>query len=121
MMDIFKMSATEIAKSVRSKKLSATEVTRAHLERIQSINASINAVVQKFPDEALASAVSVDELISQGKDPGVLCGVPITIKVNGDQIGQATTNGLNCPDFTGDPEVRILGYVKEQMWKQIFT
>ena len=94
MMDIFKMSATEIAKSVRSKKLSATEVTRAHLERIQSINASINAVVQEFPDEALASAVSVDELISQGKDPGVLCGVPITIKVNVDQIGQATTNGL---------------------------
>jgi len=28
---------------------------------------------------------------------------------------------LNCPDFTGDPEVRILGYGKEQMWKQIFT
>ena len=28
---------------------------------------------------------------------------------------------LNRPDFTGDPEVRILGYGKEQMWKQIFT
>jgi amidase len=94
MMDIVKMSATEIAESVRSKKLSATEVTRAHLERIECINGSINAVVQEFPDEALAAAESVDELISQGKDPGVLCGVPITIKVNVDQIGQATTNGL---------------------------
>ena len=28
---------------------------------------------------------------------------------------------VNRPDFTGDPEVRILGYGKEQMWKQIFT
>jgi hypothetical protein len=27
---------------------------------------------------------------------------------------------MNRPDFTGDPEVRILGYGKEQMWKQIF-
>ena len=59
MMDIVKMSATEIAKSVRSKKLSATEVTRAHLERIECINGSINAVVQEFPDEALAAAESV--------------------------------------------------------------
>ena len=28
---------------------------------------------------------------------------------------------VNRSDFTGDPEVRILGYGKEQMWKQIFT
>ena len=28
---------------------------------------------------------------------------------------------LNRPGFTGDPEVRILGYGKEQMWKQKFT
>jgi hypothetical protein len=28
---------------------------------------------------------------------------------------------MNRPGFTGDPEVRILGYGKEQMWKQIFT
>ena len=28
---------------------------------------------------------------------------------------------LNRPLFAGDPEVRILGYGKEEMWKQIFT
>lgn len=94
MTDLWKMSATEIADAVRSKQLSAAEVTHAHLERIGSINSSINAVVQEFPNEALASAKAVDEAISQGKDPGVLCGVPVTIKVNVDQTGQATTNGL---------------------------
>ena len=30
-------------------------------------------------------------------------------------------DNLNRPLFAGDPEVRILGYGKEQMWKQIFT
>ena len=94
MTDLWKMSATEIADAVRSKQLSAAEVTHAHLERTGSVNSLINAVVQESPDEALASAKAVDEAISQGKDPGVLCGVPVTIKVNVDQTGQATTNGL---------------------------
>jgi hypothetical protein len=30
-------------------------------------------------------------------------------------------SAVNRPLFAGDPEVRILGYGKEQMWKQIFT
>ena len=94
MSDLFRMSATEIADAVRSKRLSALEVTEAHLARISVVNPKINAVVQEFPDEALASARAVDALVAQGKDPGVLCGVPVTIKVNVDQKGHATTNGL---------------------------
>ncbi len=88
------MSATEIADAVRSRRLSAVEVTEAHLARSSDVNPKINAVVQEFPDEALASARAVDALVAQGKDPGALCGVPVTIKVNVDQRGHATTNGL---------------------------
>ena len=36
-------------------------------------------------------------------------------------ITSLRTGGLNRPLFAGDPEVRILGYGKEQMWQQIFT
>lgn len=39
------------------------------------------------------------------------------VKSHSDGGGEA----LNRPLFAGDPEVRILGYGKEQMWKQIFT
>lgn len=94
MSDLFRMSATEIANAIRSKQLSAVEVTEAHLTRISVANPKVNAVVQEFPEEALASACAVDALIAQGKDPGALCGVPVTIKVNVDQKGYATTNGL---------------------------
>ena len=94
MTDLWRMSATDIANAVRSKQVSAIEVTQAHLERIASVNPTINAVVQEFPDEALSAAKAVDELIAQGEEPGVLCGVPVSIKVNVDQLGQATTNGL---------------------------
>lgn len=94
MSNIWQMSATEIADAVRSKRLSAVEVTQAHLARIDDINAEINAVVQEFPQEALEAARAVDAAIAAGQAPGVLCGVPVTIKVNVDQKGQATTNGL---------------------------
>ncbi|MEM9632525.1 MAG: amidase family protein [Pseudomonadota bacterium] len=94
MKQIWEMTANEIADAVRSKKMSATEVTRAHLERLDEVNPKINAVVQEFPEEALQAAQQVDDAISRGEDPGVLCGVPVTIKVNVDQKGHASTNGV---------------------------
>ncbi len=91
---LWQLSASEIANAVRSKKRSAVEVTTAHLERLSSVNPTLNAVVQEFPDEALDAARVVDAQIANGENPGPLCGVPVTIKVNADQIGHATTNGL---------------------------
>ena len=89
------MSAIDIAQAVRSKQVSAVEVTQAYLERIESVNSTINAVVQEFPDEALLAEKVVDDLVAQGKEPGVLCGVPVSMKVNVDELGHATTNGLS--------------------------
>lgn len=94
MAEIWEMSASEIAGMVRSKRLSAVEVTQAHLARLDAVNPAINAVVQQFPDEALAEAQAVDDQIAKGRDPGPLCGVVVTTKVNVDQKGHATTNGL---------------------------
>jgi amidase len=37
----------------------------------------------------------VDDLVAKGKKPGVLCGVPVSMKVNVDELGHATTNGLS--------------------------
>ena len=91
---IWQMTASEIASSVRLKKLSATEVTRAHFERLDDVNPKINAVVQDCREEALQAARQVDKAVARGEDPGVLCGVPVTTKVNVDQKGYATTNGL---------------------------
>jgi amidase len=88
------MTASRIAAEVRAKRLSAVEVTEAHLDRLARVNPAINAVVQEFPEEALDAARQVDAALARGEDPGPLCGVPVTIKVNVDQKGHATTNGL---------------------------
>lgn len=94
MTGIYEQSATDIAAAVRTGQTTALAVTRAHLDRIAAVNPAINAIVQEFPDDALAQARAVDARIAAGDDPGPLAGVQVTIKVNVDQAGQATTNGL---------------------------
>lgn len=94
MTEIWEMTATRIAEEVRARRLSAVEATQAHLARLDAVNPAINAVVQECPEEALEAARLVDVVLARGGDPGPLCGVPVTIKVNVDQKGHATTNGL---------------------------
>lgn len=94
MSELWRLSATEIVAAIKNKRMTATEVTEQTLRRLDDVNPKINAVVQEMPDEALAAAREVDALIARGEAPGPLGGVPITIKVNVDQKGQATTNGL---------------------------
>lgn len=94
MNDIWRLSATELASHIQSRKLSAREAAQAALDRLNAVNPAINAVVDHRPEETLTQADAVDAAIAKGEPPGALCGVPITIKVNVDQAGFATTNGL---------------------------
>lgn len=94
MNDIWRLSATELASHIRSRKISAREAASAALERLNAVNPAINAVVDHRPGEVLARADAVDAAIAKGENPGALGGVPITIKINVDQAGFATTNGV---------------------------
>jgi amidase len=114
MSELWQLSALEIATAVRSKNLSAQEVTTAHLERLAAVNPALNAVVQEFPEEALSAARDVDIQIANGLDPGPLCGVPVTIKVNADQKGHATTNGLKImKDLVAEIDSPVVSNIKK--------
>ncbi len=92
--ELWRLSASQLADRIRWKAISAREAAQAALDRLDAVNPRINAVVECRPDEVLAAADAVDARIARGEDAGVLGGVPITIKVNADQAGYATTNGL---------------------------
>ena len=94
MSEPWRLSAAQIARAIRNRQLSALEVTQAHLDRLDAVNPAINAVVQDCAEEALIAAAALDARLAAGEDPGPLAGVPVTIKVNVDQAGHATTNGL---------------------------
>ena len=94
MQDIRRLSAIDLAAFIRSKKVSAKEAAAAALARLDAVNPKINAVVDHRPDDVLKEASRVDAVIARGEDVGPLAGVPVTVKVNIDQEGFATTNGL---------------------------
>ena len=94
MTEFWRLPATEIATLVRARKASAVEVAKDALARLGAANPAINAVVDYRPEETLAEAERVDAMLARGEDPGPMAGVPVTIKVNVDQKGYATTNGL---------------------------
>jgi len=104
MTELWQQSATKIVEQIRLKKTSAIEVTQSVLGRLDDVNPAINAVVTHMPEEALATAARVDEAIARGEDPGILGGVPITIKVNTDQKGHVNTNGLKMQKDNVTPE-----------------
>ena len=94
MQDLWRLSAAELASLIKSKKVSAKEAATAALARLDAVNPKINAVVDHKPAEVLAQASAIDAAIGRGEDVGPLGGVPVTVKVNIDQQGFATTNGL---------------------------
>lgn len=92
--DLWKLTAQDIATKLRARDVSAREITQAALARLADVNPKLNAVIEHRPDEALRRADHIDAELAAGRDPGPLAGVPVTIKVNVDQAGYATTNGL---------------------------
>lgn len=94
MTELWRLSASDLAAQIRARKISAIDAAQDALARLDAVNGKINAVVDHRPGDVLAEAARVDAAIARGDDPGPLAGVPVTIKVNADQKGYATTNGL---------------------------
>jgi amidase len=64
------------------------------LSRLEQVNPRVNAVVDVLADEALIAADRADHALADGETIGLLHGVPVTIKINVDYAGRATTNGV---------------------------
>jgi amidase len=92
--DLWRLPAADLAHLIRSKKVSAKEAATSALSRLDAVNPKINAVIDHRPEDVLEQAAIVDAAIARGEDAGLLAGVPVTVKVNIDQQGFATTNGL---------------------------
>lgn len=92
--ELWKWSATALAHGIRTRAISSREATRACLDRIDHVNPKVNALVEVSAEEALAAADEADAAVKNGERLGVLNGVPVSIKVNSDQKGHATTSGI---------------------------
>ena len=92
-LDFRTTSLADLAHAVRTKEVSARELTQAALDRIAKHNPTYNAFVAVDTERALTDAAALDESIAAGHDPGPLAGIPLGVKDNQDAIGFVTTNG----------------------------
>ena len=101
--DLCFLSATEQSGLIRSKKISASQLIRAHLDQIERLNPTLNAIVTLTAESAMAEAESADKKIAANEALGVLHGLPVAHKDLFLTKGVRTTFGsLAFKDFVPD-------------------
>ena len=90
MNDLVFQPATRLAALLKARKLSATEVMRAFIARIDEVNPKLNAIVTFVPERALAAAKAMDR---RRDKPGPFYGLPIAYKDTVRTKGIRTTWG----------------------------
>ena len=85
------LGASEIVRRVADGQLSAVDLTRAHLEKIERDNAQTSAFLYVDYEGALSAAAAVDRKRAWGQPLGALAGVPIAVKDNMCTRGLPTT------------------------------
>jgi len=80
MANLNELSIKEIALGLRAHDFTSREVTEACLGRVGERNKDLNAFVTVCEDESLVAADKADKALAEGKDDGVLMGVPCGVK-----------------------------------------
>lgn len=92
-MNLWDLTATEMARRVRGKSVSPVDLVRACLERAETVQPKLNCFCFTYPEEAMAAARAAEAAVMRGDDLGALHGVPIAIKDFTPTRGKTTTRG----------------------------
>ncbi|KYG67900.1 amidase [Bdellovibrio bacteriovorus] len=94
MNELLKLSATEIAAKVARREVTPSEVLEAHIARIEAVNPSLNAMVEKDFERARKLAKEQDERVAKDNtNLPVFFGVPFTVKEMFAYKGMKRTGG----------------------------
>ena len=88
--------AHELARLLRQRQISAVELLRLYLDRVDRFNPQLNAVVVRLDEAALARAHAADVALARGELWGPLHGLPMTVKESFDVAGTPTTWGFEA-------------------------
>ncbi|MGY9072590.1 MAG: amidase [Acidimicrobiales bacterium] len=98
--ELCELTAVDLAGRLAAGEVSAREVLAAHLDRIERINPTVNAIVTLAPEAAQAQAHAADQAHANGESLGLLHGVPVAHKDLAATAGIRTT--LGSPIFADD-------------------
>ncbi|MFC4059915.1 amidase [Planomonospora corallina] len=93
------LTAVEMLRLLRERRVGAVELLEAHLRRIEETNPAVNAIVTLVAERALAEAREADRDLARGVWRGPLHGLPVAHKDLTETAGVRTTYG--SPLFAG--------------------
>jgi len=127
-MELCDYSASELSRLLRTRKVSAVEILDSCLARIAAVDGRpgsvetgealpedpqrVHAFITLTEERARAQARRVDELLSHGEDPGLMAGIPFTMKDIYTVKGIRTTAGSRIlynfiAPYTATPAERL--------------
>ncbi|GAE87455.1 Asp-tRNA(Asn)/Glu-tRNA(Gln) amidotransferase subunit GatA [Acetivibrio straminisolvens] len=81
-MELYQLTVHEMSDLIRSKKVSAVELTQSVLDRINAVETKVQSYITVLGDEALKRAKEVQERIDKGEVKSLLAGIPMALKDN---------------------------------------
>ena len=78
--DFTYMTAVDMLHLLRTKQVSPIDIVESTLRRIEASQPTLNAFVTITPDLAIEAAHRAEKAILAGKEPGLLTGIPLSIK-----------------------------------------
>ena len=112
--EILFKSAAELAPLLQSRKLSPVEVIRTHLDRIEAVNAKVNAFITVTGEQALDQARKAEQEIARGRYLGPLHGLPYAPKDLIATKGIRTTNSAKVTaNWIPDYESTVTGRLNQ--------
>jgi aspartyl-tRNA(Asn)/glutamyl-tRNA(Gln) amidotransferase subunit A len=114
-MNLDAADAVSIAVAVREGKVKAVEVTQAALQRIAARDRELNCFTTVTAEAALADAERIDHEVAQGKNPGLLAGVPFAVKNLFDVAGITTLAGakINAENSPATQDATAVARLKQ--------
>ncbi len=92
-MDFRDYSINQLVTKIKSKEISAKELTQEALDNVEKIDKTLNAFCSINDQDAIRQASEIDERLAKGEEIGQLAGIPIGVKDLEDAKGFVTTYG----------------------------
>src|SRR5262245_37922972 len=113
-MELWRYDATDLARLIRTGQVSAREAVESVLARLHEVNPAVNAVVRVLEEEARTAAAEADAARARGHALPPLHGVPLTTKINVDQSGLPTDNGVvRLKDFIAKEDNPVVANLRQ--------
>ncbi len=113
-MDLHYLELMELADLLRRREVTSVEVTRAQLERIDSLDGRLASYARVTPEQAVGEAEIADAEIAAGRYRGPLHGVPLGIKDLFWTKGVPTAGGtMIFRDFVPNEDATVVARLRQ--------